>query len=143
MLSALERLIIWLLRPILRRLLGRKASSVDMELQSGVLRLSDVELSRKTLAGLSLPLTISSATVRKLEVLLPWRKGVQLSTPFVVRIDGVSAVLCARMEAADWIFERGFHLRESYEMEVGGALKDFDGNRGMYTARLKGGPQVA
>ncbi|EOD25324.1 hypothetical protein EMIHUDRAFT_237857 [Emiliania huxleyi CCMP1516] len=101
MLSALERLIIWLLRPILRRLLGRKASSVDMELQSGVLRLSDVELSRKTLAGLSLPLTISSATVRKLEVLLPWRKGVQLSTPFVVRIDGVSAVLCARMEAAD------------------------------------------
>ena len=35
----------------------------------------------------------------------------------------------APMEAA-WISERGFHLRESYEMEVGGALKDFEGNRG-------------
>jgi hypothetical protein len=97
----LDRLVIWFVRAQLRRLLGAYTSNLDIQLQSGVLRLNHVVLSIQALAKLGLPLAVQAATIRKLEVLLPWREGAQRNAPFIVRLDGVSLVLCSRMEADD------------------------------------------
>jgi len=97
----LDRLVIWFVRAQLRRVLGSYTTNLDIQLQSGTLRLNHVVLSPEALARLGLPLSVRAVTVRKLEVLLPWRKGAGLNAPFIVRLDGVRVVLCSRIEADD------------------------------------------
>ena len=96
----LESLVSFILNKQLTGLLANFSSSnLEINLRAGRLLLQGLSLLPEATAGWGLPFAIKSATIGRLEVLLPWRQK-QLSSrdaqPLVVSLDGVVLVLDVR-----------------------------------------------
>ena len=97
----LESLLSFILNKQLTGLLANFSSSnLEINLRAGRLLLQGLSLLPEATAGWGLPFAIKSATIGRLEVLLPWRQK-QLSSrdaqPLVVSLDGVVLVLDVRV----------------------------------------------
>ena len=96
----LESLVSFILNKQLTGLLANFSSSnLEINLRAGRLLLQGLSLLPEATAGWGLPFAIKSATIGRLEVLLPWRQK-QLSSrdaqPLVVSLDRVVLVLDVR-----------------------------------------------
>lgn len=96
----LELLVSYVLRKRLKKFLGNVSSAnLGIQLQKGVLHLQDFALDPEACAALDLPLTVKTARINKLEVLLPWRQSPP--APLVVRVHGVRLVATTLNPPAD------------------------------------------
>ena len=97
----LESLLSFILNKQLTGLLANFSSSnLEINLRAGRLLLQGLSLLPEATAGWGLPFAIKSATIGRLEVLLPWRQkqlGSRDAQPLVVSLDGVVLVLDARL----------------------------------------------
>lgn len=97
----LESLLSFILNKQLTGLLANFSSSnLEINLRAGRLLLQGLSLLPEATAGWGLPFAIKSATIGRLEVLLPWRQkqlGSRDAQPLVVSLDGVVLVLDARV----------------------------------------------
>ena len=97
----LESLLSYLLNKQLTGLLANFSSSnLDINLRAGRLLLQGLSLLPEATAGWGLPFAIQSATIGRLEILLPWRQNSlgsrDAQLPLVVNLDGVVLVLDVR-----------------------------------------------
>ena len=100
----LESLLSFLLNKQLTGLLANFSSSnLEINLRAGRLLLQGLSLLPEFTAGWRLPFAIKSATIGRLEVLLPWRQkqlGNRDTQSLVVSLDGLVLVLDARVDGA-------------------------------------------
>lgn len=92
----IDRFLVWLITRRLRAVLANfTPANLDIQLQQGCLELKDLLLTPELTRAWGLPAALSTAdvTVRRLELLLPWRASRGEDPPFVVNLDVVRIVL--------------------------------------------------
>ena len=112
--SLLEGVISFYVNRKLKELLADFSSSnLDVQLRGGRLQLQDLALQPGATEGWGLPCAIRSATIGKLEVLMPWSSGSD-DGPLIVRLDGLCVVLQPR-HAAPLNAERQRHWQQRFK----------------------------
>eukprot|EP00965_Chrysotila_dentata_P233664 6199720-Pleurochrysis_carterae.AAC.1 len=100
-----ESLLAWAISRQLRAVLSQFTSAnLDIGLHKGALLLQNLELDPELFARLGLPFLVIRASIRRLQLLLPWSSdnnghGNDEDAPFVLRLEGVHITLGPLMES--------------------------------------------